>query len=210
MQVKEWDYQAVQLPATLYIYTPSGQVIHSSDWNAWNEGCAPAPVGTPCTNLFSQTDYATLPETGTYRLWFQQGSLAAGATGVATLSSLSVALSNTLVNSSISVVGSPNPVAIGASSNLIATVTGNLPSGTVTFYDGGTSIGTAAISNGQASLSHAFNTVGVHSVTASYAGGLANNGSTSAAASVNVMTVSQYQAYIASMISIINSLLLSD
>jgi len=54
-----------------------------------------------------------------------------------------------------------------------ATVSGNSPTGTVTFMDGTTSIGTASLVNGLASLTTTL-TAGSHSITAAYSGD-ANN-----------------------------------
>ncbi len=67
----------------------------------------------------------------------------------------------------------PNPVSAGANVSLSATVssTGGTPSGNVSFFDGTTNLGTAALSNGTASLT--LNTLAAgatHSITASYVG----------------------------------------
>ena len=59
-----------------------------------------------------------------------------------------------------------------------------IPSGTVTFYDGSTSLGTGALSSGTGTYSSSSLSVGTHSITASYAGDAANAASTSSAVSV--------------------------
>src|SRR5438876_8013574 len=57
-----------------------------------------------------------------------------------------------------------------------------VPSGTVTFYDGATALGTGSVnSSGQATLSTSSLTAGSHSITASYAGNSNFASSTSAA-----------------------------
>jgi hypothetical protein len=57
---------------------------------------------------------------------------------------------------------------------LVATPTPVTATGTVSFYDGNTLLGTAAITGGRAALSVSFLTVGVHSLSAAYSGDLAD------------------------------------
>jgi hypothetical protein len=73
----------------------------------------------------------------------------------------------------ITLSSSVNPVLIGGSTTLSATVASSAgtPSGTVTFYDGGKSIGTGTLNaSGVATLNVAFSTNGQHILTAVYAG----------------------------------------
>jgi hypothetical protein len=89
-----------------------------------------------------------------------------------------------------SVTASPNPAGLGESVTLTATVapasgTGT-PTGTVTFYDGTTSLGTGTLSSGTATYSTSSLTVGAHSITASYGGDTSNASSTSAVVTVTV------------------------
>jgi hypothetical protein len=60
------------------------------------------------------------------------------------------------------------------------------PTGTVTFYDGTTALGTVGLTAGVATLPYRFATLGAHSITASYAGDLLDQPSASAAATANV------------------------
>ncbi len=62
-----------------------------------------------------------------------------------------------------------------------ATVTPAAATGTVQFFDGGTSLGTASLSGGTAALSVSTLSVGTHSITASYSGDTGDATSTSAA-----------------------------
>jgi hypothetical protein len=66
----------------------------------------------------------------------------------------------------------PNPAAYGATVTCTATVSGSTttPTGTVTFYDGSTALGTAALSSGVAAYSTSTLSVGSHTITAVYAG----------------------------------------
>jgi sugar lactone lactonase YvrE/plastocyanin len=67
---------------------------------------------------------------------------------------------------------SPNPVLTGQSDNLTAAIAsaGQTPAGLVTFYDGGTPIGTGTVANGVATAKVTFTTAGTHSLTCKYAG----------------------------------------
>jgi uncharacterized protein YjbI with pentapeptide repeats len=70
------------------------------------------------------------------------------------------------------VTGSPNPSTFGASVTFTATVTSpaGTPTGTVTFLDGATSLGTGALNAGVAAYSTSALVIGSHAITASYAG----------------------------------------
>ncbi|MCY4747421.1 Ig-like domain repeat protein [Pelomonas sp. UHG3] len=79
----------------------------------------------------------------------------------------------------VTLASSPNPSVINQSVNLTALVTGDTPSGTVTFKDGNSTLGSATISAGRAVLAKGFTTTGSHSLTAVYAGDVANSTATS-------------------------------
>ena len=72
----------------------------------------------------------------------------------------------------------PAPASVGQNVTLIARVNGYIPSGTVTFTDGGATLGTASVSAGAATLSLNSLALGSHSLAASYAGD-ANNAASS-------------------------------
>jgi hypothetical protein len=83
----------------------------------------------------------------------------------------------------------PNPSVFGQAVVLSATVTGVLgtPSGTVTFTDGGTNLGSGPVDGtGKATLSVSNLAVGPRSLQASFAGGVTYAASASAAATQNV------------------------
>lgn len=86
----------------------------------------------------------------------------------------------------------PNPVNAGTSVTFTATVAPTSgtakPTGTVTFFNGSSQLGTGSLSNGTATLStHPFATAGNYSVTASYGGGGNFLASGSSAVSVPVV-----------------------
>lgn len=86
---------------------------------------------------------------------------------------------------------SPTTATTGTAINFTATVTETggtrVPTGTVTFKDGGTTLGTMTLNGtGVAVYSSSTLAVGAHSVTAAYGGDAANTASTSSATSVTV------------------------
>jgi uncharacterized repeat protein (TIGR03803 family) len=95
----------------------------------------------------------------------------------------------TLATTATSVTSSVNPSVFNQAVSFTATVssTTGTPSGTVTFYDGGTTIGTAGLVNGTSTFLGTLS-VGSHSITASYGGDSGHSVSTS---SVLVQTVNK-------------------
>ena len=83
--------------------------------------------------------------------------------------------------SSASILSSANPSTPGQSVTFTATVTGSggTPSGTVTFKDGTTTLGTGALSGGSATYATTSLALGPHSITAVYPGDSTFGGSTS-------------------------------
>lgn len=115
---------------------------------------------------------------------------AAGAHGVTAVyggdasntSSTSAVLTQTVdskVASSTVLASGSNPGPAGQSITLTATVTGSSPTGMVTFKDGATTLGSASLSAGAASVAVNFETAGAHSLVALYAGDSANQASSS-------------------------------
>jgi len=81
---------------------------------------------------------------------------------------------------------SPASVTAGSNTTLLATIAGSSPGGTVVFSEGNTTLGSATMANGQASLVRPFGSVGSHALVASYWGDTVNASSTSAAATLTV------------------------
>jgi hypothetical protein len=84
-------------------------------------------------------------------------------------------------NSSVTVASSVNPSVFGASVKFTATLAPLTATGSVTFKDGTTSLGTGTISSGKATFSISTLASGSHSITAAYGGDTNYNGSTSSA-----------------------------
>jgi hypothetical protein len=81
-----------------------------------------------------------------------------------------------------------NPASAGQAITFTATVTPSVagspaPTGTITFFDNGSPLGTASVSNGMATFSTSTLAIGTHSITASYSGD--KNFFTSVAAAVS-------------------------
>ena len=76
----------------------------------------------------------------------------------------------TLTSTTTTLTSSLNPSVFGNSVTFTATVLPNAGTGTVTFYDGNTSLGTVALSNGSASLQTSSLSVGSHQISATYGG----------------------------------------
>lgn len=86
-----------------------------------------------------------------------------------------------LASTSTTVSSSKNPTNVGESVTFTASVTPSAATGTVTFFDGTTSLGTAQLSGGMATLPTTALAAGSHSISASYSGDATYSGSTSTA-----------------------------
>jgi hypothetical protein len=100
-----------------------------------------------------------------------------GATSTAATASFTTAAATTTTTLTSSV----NPSTFGQSVTLTATLSPTAATGSVTFFDGSTSLGTSTLSAGVATLSTSALAVGSHSLTAVYGGSASYAGSTSAA-----------------------------
>jgi MYXO-CTERM domain-containing protein len=108
-----------------------------------------------------------------------------GSVIYATSNCNSVPVVVTAAPTSIGLTGTPNPGYLGQTVTMVATVSSQTAStqagGSVTFYDGSASLGSAQVTaSNTASLSASFSVVGVHSITAVYGGDASFSGSSSA------------------------------
>jgi hypothetical protein len=101
------------------------------------------------------------------------------------LSGAGIVKTNTTV--SLTLTKGTNPSVFGASLTFTATVTPNTATGSVTFFDGATNIGTVFLSSGTASFTTSSLALGAHSMTAQYSGDNFDNSSTSPALAHQVL-----------------------
>ncbi len=91
--------------------------------------------------------------------------------------------------SSLALVASANPSPSGSLVTFTATVSPSAATGTVTFYDSSTALGTGTLSGGIATYGTSSLAVGSHSITAVYGGNSTYAGSTSSTLTESVLTV---------------------
>ena len=164
--------QSVTLTATVTGLSPSGTLTFTKD------GVALATV--PVAN--GQAVYTQVYP------WANTKAIVAEYSGDTINQPSTSALLNLVVNpatSTTTLVSSENPAVVGDSVTFAATVTswsGLMPpdGGLVTFYKNGIVVATATLAGGQASYTKVFDTANTKSMTATYAGDVTNNGSTSA------------------------------
>ena len=98
--------------------------------------------------------------------------------------SVSTAVSQVVnpTTSTVTLISAPNPSTFGAIVTFTATVTTGA-TGTVTFHEGGTTLGTGPISNGTVTFTTSSLAGGTHSITAQYGGDTNYSGSVSTAVS---------------------------
>jgi hypothetical protein len=87
-------------------------------------------------------------------------------------------------STTISVASSPNPITLGQTTTLTATIqpgAGNTATGAVIFLDNSTPLGFASVSNNSAQFAVSSLSVGTHAISAQYSGDTNFSGSTSAA-----------------------------
>ncbi|MGC2210438.1 MAG: Ig-like domain repeat protein [Candidatus Korobacteraceae bacterium] len=102
-----------------------------------------------------------------------------------TSSALSITVTKPAATTTLAV--SAGPYYYDSSVTLTASVSPSSATGTVTFYDGSTSLGTGTLSSGTAALSVSTLTVATHNITAAYGGNSSYSASTSAATPVAVV-----------------------
>ncbi len=181
------DYQAAtNYPLVRITNTASGHVFYARTHGHSTMGVATgsAPVST----------YFDVPA----NIELGSSTLVVVANGIP---SASVALT-VLKPGTTALVSLTNPSTLGQQVTFTATVTGTggTPTGSVTFYDGTTTLGTTALSAGAATFATSSLSIGSHSITAQYDGD-ANFGSTTSTVVTQVVNGS---AAIATVVSSLN------
>ncbi|HET7226324.1 MAG TPA: Ig-like domain repeat protein [Candidatus Eisenbacteria bacterium] len=129
------------------------------EWTQDGSGdCTAAGHATPCGVAIDNVVLSLVPTTGTF-------ALQSSATTLTT---------------------SPNPATQGSPVQLTAHLTPPGAGGTVEFFDGATSLGTAGVSSDTAGISVSGLTVGTHSLTAHYSGDACDDSSTCAPVSQQI------------------------
>jgi hypothetical protein len=162
--------QAVTFTATVSESggTPSGTVTFSDGGSTLAQVALVNGVASYTT---SSLTLGTHPITASYG-----GSATESASTSSVLSQqVALAQSHTLLSSSL------NPSKVGQAVDLTATESSaaGTPSGSITFYDGSTSLGTLSLSGGVATLTVSSLAAGTHLLSATYAGSTTITGSTS-------------------------------
>jgi RHS repeat-associated protein len=166
--------QAITLTATVSGSTPSGTVTLMDGASTLGARALNAGVSTFSINTLNAGSHSL---TAVY----------SGDTNNATSTSSAAAQTVNTTATAMSVTVTPNPATLGQNVTVMARINGGyMPSGTVTFTDGGTTLGTANASGGSASLSVNSLTLGSHSLAASYAGDVNNVASSASAVSMTV------------------------
>lgn len=165
--------QPVNLTASITGNNPTGTVTFS---------VGGTPLGTSLITAGVATLSTTFSSMGTRSLTVRYAGDANNAASLSTAVSLVV---NALA-STTTLAATPNPVGVTRMVTLTATVSGNGPTGTVTFKDGTTPSGSAVVNAGTATLITNFGTTGTKSLTATYAGDAVNAASSSAPVSLVV------------------------
>jgi hypothetical protein len=129
-------------------------------------------LGTVTLNASAQATLSTAAlSVGTHSITASYGGDANFTSSVS--SSISVMVSK--ASSAAAITSSANPIAVGTRITLSATLSAvspgaGTPSGTVTFKDGTTTLGSATLASGVAALSNVALVAGAHSITAVYGG----------------------------------------
>ena len=176
--------QSVTLTATVTGFTPTGTVTFKDGTTTLGTGTLTG-TGTTTTATFN-TSFTTIAAHSITAVY-------AGDTNDATSTSTATTVTATAVTTTTTLSSNLATASVGQSVTLTATVTGFTPTGNVVFKDGATTIGTFATTGTGTSrtavLATTFSTIGVHSITASYAGDTDDTASISTATSVTVNAV---------------------
>jgi len=187
-----WQRYSVSLPIpaadsgasslNLVLVNPSGQpaatinVFGAQVENATMEGPYVATYGTALSGYGAIASFATSTLTpGSHPI---TAAYAGDANDAASTSVTLIQVVND-ATAALSLAASTNSVVYGNSVTFTATISNSL-TGTVTFYDGTTAIGTSALSSGSATLTASALAAGSHAITAAWAGNADYNSVTSA------------------------------
>ncbi len=173
--------QAVSLTAT--VISPSGTSAPGTV--AFMDGAT--SLGSVAVSGNSASATINSLSAGTHSLT----AVYSGNTNISGSASGAIAQLVTKATTTTAVASSASSIIVNGKITFTATVTGQfggIPTGTVTFKAGTTTLGAAALSNGSAAFSTAFTTTATRSITAVYSGDSNYTASTSAALSQGVVS----------------------
>jgi hypothetical protein len=161
---------AITLTVSVFGTNPSGSVSFTANGNSLGTETVANGIATLQTSFANAGSYAV---TATY----SGDSNNTASTSAATAVTISPAVSSTTLQA-------PSGGNVNGQITLKATVSGDSPTGSVSFSAGSTSLGTATLTSGVATLQTSFAAAGSYSVTATYKGDQNNAASTSSAATI--------------------------
>jgi hypothetical protein len=161
---------SITLTATVLGTNPTGSVSFTANGNSLGTETLANGTATLQTSFANAGSYTV---TATYSGDSNNTASTSAATGV----TISPATSSTTLQV-------PSAGNVNGQITLKATVSGDSPTGSVSFSVGSTSLGTATLTSGVATLQTSFAAAGSYSVTATYQGDQNNAASTSSAATI--------------------------
>ena len=165
----------ITLTASVFGTNPTGSVSFAADGNTLST--EPLANGTAILET-SFANIGTYAVTATYSGDSNNTASTSGAAPVAIMPA----------TSTTTLQASPTAGDLNAQITLKASVTGDNPTGKVSFTAGSTSLGTATLTAGVAALQTSFATAGSYAITAAYAGDQNNAASTSSAVTITIAT----------------------
>lgn len=163
----------ITLTATVFGTNPTGSVSFTANGNSLGTEVLANGTATLATSFANAGSFTV---TATY----------AGDTNNATSTSAAVAITVTPATTSTALEAAPETASVNGQITLTASVSGDHPTGSVSFASGTTKLGTSTVTNGMATLETSFATAGSYPVTAAYAGDQNNAASTSSAVTITI------------------------
>jgi hypothetical protein len=161
---------AITLTASVFGTNPTGSVSFTANGNSLGTETLANGIATLQTSFAKAGSY-------TVTAAYSGDSNNTASTSAATVVTISPAASSTTLQA-------PSGGNVNGQITLKATVSGDNPTGSVSFSAGSTSLGTATLTGGVATLQTSFAAAGSYSVTAAYQGDQNNAASTSSAATI--------------------------
>lgn len=166
---------------------PTGTVTYILNGVSYAATCAPAGSPETCSATVSAATISALP----IAAYTVKGSFA-GDNNYAAATAASGTFTITSVSTNTTLTSSATSLSLGQTLTLTATVsaaTGGTPAGTVTFYNGATSLGVATLNAGGVASLTLTPALGADSITTGYSGSSSDSASTSSPALTVVVTL---------------------